>query len=139
MKLFGFLAVIACGVAGSPVAVDPAAPANATAVKFEVRVDKGLVDEARDGRLLIVLSKEKDDDLRRAIGETGMDVPPVLGQDVKGLAAGSVVVMDQSALIYPLQHLAGLPPGDYFVQAVFACNRDPSVLAPPPHLLLDVA
>ena len=74
-----------------PVAADPEAPAKATALKFEVRLAKGLEPDGRDGRLLIVLSKEKDDDLRRAIGQTGTDVPPILAKDVKGLSADGVV------------------------------------------------
>jgi S-formylglutathione hydrolase FrmB len=106
-----------------------------TALKFEVRVAKDLEPAARDGRLLIVLAKDKDPEPRHAIGETGLDVPPVIGKDVKGLSAESVVVVDQTALVYPLEHLAKLPAGDYYVQAVFECNRDLQLVDAPGNLL----
>src|SRR5262249_30092787 len=49
---------------------------------------------------------------------------PVLGRDVAGLTPGAAVVVDQSAALFPLPHLADLPPGDYIVQAVLDTNRD---------------
>ena len=45
-------------------------------------------------------------------------MPPVLGIDAK-LDSGGKAVLDQSAAIYPLRHLAQLPAGEYHVQAVF--------------------
>ncbi len=106
-----------------PVAADPDAPTTTT-LKFEVHVAKGLTKGATDGRLLVVLSKEKDPEPRQTIGETGLHVPPVLGKDVKGLSAETVVTVDQAALAYPLEYLARLPAGEYYVQAVFVSNRD---------------
>jgi hypothetical protein len=138
LTLLGLCAVIPWGLPCIPVAADPAAPASMTALSFEVRVAKGLGEEARDGRLLIVLSKEKAEDLRRAIGQTGSDVPPLLGQDVKGWPADSVTVVNQTALIYPLEHLAQLQRGNYYVQAFFACNRDLRVIDAPGNLFSDV-
>src|SRR5260370_25799949 len=114
------LGVLVVGFAGIiPVAAEPEAPARTTALKFEVRLAKGLEPDGRDGRLLIVLAKEKKDDLRGAIGETGTDVPPVLGKDVKGLSADGVMTVDQSAITYPVENLARLPAGDYHVPGVF--------------------
>ncbi len=120
-----------------PVAADPEAPVKTTALKFEVRLAKGLEPDGRDGRLLIVLAKEKKDDLRGAIGETGTDVPPVLGKDVKGLSADGVMTVDQSAITYPVENLARLPAGDYYVQVVFECNRDLQVVDAPGNLYGD--
>jgi hypothetical protein len=44
--------------------------------------------------------------------------------DVKGLMPRAKAVVDQTALTYPLPHLAQLPAGKYFVQAVFDSNLD---------------
>src|SRR5262249_43027077 len=66
----------------------------------------------------------KNPEPRRQIGQTGMNVAPLLGRDVKGLAPGVMAVVDQAAAIFPIAHLNRLPPGDYVVQAVLDNNRD---------------
>jgi hypothetical protein len=98
--------------------------AQTTALRFEVTVAEELRDAPREGRLLVVLGRDKDAEPRTTIGETGMEVPPVLGKDVKGLAPGVTAVVDQTAVIFPIESLAALPRGDYQVQAVLDVNRD---------------
>jgi hypothetical protein len=100
------------------------AVADQTALRFEVTAAEGLLDAPRDGRLLLVLGKRQTPEPRRTLGETGMNVPPVLGRDVKGLRPGVKAIVDQTALTYPLANLAQVPPGRYFVQAVFDYNPD---------------
>jgi hypothetical protein len=114
----GLLAALAWFAVGQP--PRPAA----TALRFEVTLAGGLVDAPRDGRLLIVLGRRKSPEPRTSIGETGMDVPPLLGRDVKGLAGGASVTVDQTALTFPIDNLGALPAGDYFVQAVLDGNPD---------------
>jgi hypothetical protein len=96
----------------------------ATTLRFEVTVREGLLEAPQDGRLLVVLDRKKSPEPRLTIGETGMKAPPVLGRDVRGLFPGVVGVVDQAAVLFPLKHLADLPPGDYFVQTVFDISRD---------------
>jgi hypothetical protein len=48
----------------------------------------------------------------------------VLAVDVNGFKAGVVGIVDQTAALYPLGHLADLPPGEYSVQSVFDTNQD---------------
>jgi hypothetical protein len=93
-------------------------------LRFEVTVAEGLLEKPQDGRLLVVLARGKGPEPRRTIGDTGMTAPPVLGKDVKGLAAGVTAVVDHSAVIFPIENLAALPPGEYRVQAVLDINRD---------------
>jgi Putative esterase len=103
---------------------DPSAPLK-TELRFEITVGKGLLPAPQDGRMLVVLGRsQKDPEPRQSINETGNYWPPVLGVDARGLTTGSKVVVDQSALIFPLGHLARLPAGMYFVQAVFDYNPD---------------
>jgi hypothetical protein len=95
-----------------------------TALRFEVTLGKGLLKEATDGRVLVVLSRNKGTEPRQTIGRTGLDAPPVLGADARGLTAGATVVLDQKSVLFPLSHLSRLPAGEYTMQAVFAHNRD---------------
>jgi hypothetical protein len=96
----------------------------ATSLRFEVTVAKGLLPAPQDGRLLLVLDRKKRPEPRWTIGQTGMKAPPVLGRDVRQFTAGVTATIDRTAILFPLKHLADLPKGDYFVQAVFDTNRD---------------
>jgi Putative esterase len=107
---------------GLCLAADPA-PLK-TDLRFEITVAKGLSATPRDGRLLLVLGRSKDPEPRQSIYETGKQGPPVLGIDARGLTTGAKATVDQSALIFPLEHLSHLRAGTYFVQAVFDCNPD---------------
>ena len=101
-----------------------AAAESATTLRFEVTAARGLLASPQDGRVLVVLGSDPRVPPLDSIGDTGMYVPPVLGRDAKGFTAGSTVVLDQSAAVYPIAHLSRLPKGEYYVQAVFDYNRD---------------
>jgi hypothetical protein len=116
------LLLFSATAAGLGCAARPAEPA--TSLRFEVTVARGLVEAPQDGRLLVVLDRKKRPEPRRSIGQTGLKAPPVLGRDAVGLAPGVTAVLDQTAVIFPLAHLADLPRGDYFVQAVLDVSRD---------------
>jgi hypothetical protein len=96
----------------------------AAGLRFEVTAAEGLLSGPADGRLLLVLGRRKSPEPRLGIQNLGMRTAPVLGRDVKGLAAGRTAVVDRHAAIFPLGSLAELPRGDYWVQAVFDHNRD---------------
>jgi hypothetical protein len=101
-----------------------AGQAQATkSVRFEVTVADNLLEKPCDGRLIIVLGHSARPEPRLRIG-TRADAPVVLGVDVQDLASGSVHGVDEKAMMYPVESLAKLPPGDYFVQAVFDMSRD---------------
>jgi hypothetical protein len=74
--------------------------------------------------LLVVLASKQDREPRLTIGRTGLDAPPVLGQDVNGFRPGVMTVVDQNAATFPIERLSLLPPGEYHVQAVFDTNID---------------
>jgi hypothetical protein len=95
-----------------------------TALRFEVTLARGLLPGPTDGRVLVVLGRQARPEPRFSIGQVGLDSAPVLGRDGNGLAPGVAVVLDESAALFPLSHLSKLPKGDYYVQAVFAHNRD---------------
>ncbi len=105
-------------------AAGAASPPGRTALRFEVHVADGLLAGPTDGRVLVVLGRRARPEPRTSIGQTGMQAPPVLGTDARGLRAGGKVVLDQSSAIFPLGDLASLPRGDYHVQAVLDHNSD---------------
>jgi hypothetical protein len=69
-----------------------------------------------DGRLLVLISTDGQAEPRFLISD-GANTQLVFGVDVDGLAPGAEAVVDASAFGYPLRSLAGLPPGEYYVQA----------------------
>src|SRR5690349_1084595 len=81
---------------------DGASPA--TSLRFEVTVAKGLLTSATDGRMLVVLGKDRDSEPRFWIGEVGMNAPPVLGRDANGFSAGRRVILDSSSAIFPIDN-----------------------------------
>jgi hypothetical protein len=110
------------------------ADAPATKLRFEVTVVKELAGVPLDGRLLVVLDNRKEAEPWRSIGTTGLAAPPVLGRDARGLAPDSAAVVDESAVIFPIAHLALLPRGDYHVQAVLAVSHDLELVNSPGNL-----
>lgn len=112
--------------------------AATTSLRFEVSVAAGLSDRPLEGRVLVVLGKGGRREPRLEIGRTGLDASPVLGRDAVGLTPGKTVVLDQSCALFPLEHLARLPAGQYQVQAVFRHNRDLCLVNAPGDLFSSV-
>src|SRR5262245_28045826 len=133
MHLRMLACLLVCVLLGSAAAQQPP-PAKDTALRFEVTVAPGLLKEATDGRVLVVLGRDNKGEPRRLIGRTGMSAAPVLGADANGFAAGATVVLDQKSALFPLAHLSQLPTGTYAVQAVLAHNRDLNLVSAPGNL-----
>lgn len=109
----------------------PARIRQASSLRFEVTVAPGLISTPVNGRLLVVMGRASQPEPRLTIGQTGLDASPVLARDVSNLRSASAEVVDQRAVSFPIESLARLPAGDYYVQAVFDSNNDlKSVNAP---------
>src|SRR5207248_11545506 len=81
-------------------------PARAPqALRFEVTVAPGLLPKPQDGRLLLVIAKRVGLEPRFTIGETGMNMPPVLGKDIVGMAPGVVALIDSTAQTFPISNI----------------------------------
>ncbi len=117
------LAIIASALA---VASFDASQLATTSLRFEVTVADNLLEKPQDGRLLIVLGRSAKQEPRKSIG-TGKGAPVLVGADVKGLAARGTCIVDDKAVVFPLENLAKLPPGDYVAQAVLNVTRDLSL------------
>jgi hypothetical protein len=137
LKRATFVSTSLVGLVAALSLVLAAEPDQATDLRFEITVAKGLTPQAADGRLLLVLGRDPDVEPRQSIGDTGRNAAPLLGVDVKGLVANSKIVVDRKAAIFPIANLAKLPPGEYRVQAVFHSNRDLNLHDAPGNLYSD--
>jgi hypothetical protein len=102
----------------------PAEPAATTALRFEITIARGMISSPQDGRLFVLMNRSGQPEPRLTAGTTGLDAPPVFARDVNNFAPGVVAVIDEKAVSFPVQDLAHLPEGDYFVQALFDSNID---------------
>ena len=103
---------------GLVLAAPPAAAQHPRGATFEVVISPGLRREAVTGRVFVVLARESAPEPRLQAG--GVISVPFFGKDVEALRPGSPVVVDRSALGYPLRSLDQLPAGDYYVQALLS-------------------
>ena len=76
------------------------------------------------GRLLIIIAKSDRPEPRNTIGEAGANASTILGGDVINLGGDAMAPIDAAASAFPIQNLDELQPGDYYVQALLASNRD---------------
>jgi hypothetical protein len=101
--------------------------------RFEVTVGAHMLPQKQTGRLLIILSGEGTPEPRSRIGETDLGSARVFGRDAVDFGGGSTLSVTTSDVYYPHSPFpcreggspaSPLPPGDYFVQALFEFNRD---------------
>jgi len=108
--------------------------ARASKLGFEVTIAAGLISTPQNGRLFVVLSSKNQPEPRFTIGETGLNASPVFGHDIGNFAPGVIGKIDESSAAFPIESLAHLPAGDYFVQALFDSNIDVKSLNAPGNL-----
>ncbi len=114
------IAASAVVVLASPMIGRAEAPADAAkgpAPRFIVRFGPDVSSQPLDGRLLVILSTQKDGEPRFQIAQN-VRTQQIFGVDVEGLAPGQGAVVDEKALGYPLESLRLVPPGKYRVQAL---------------------
>jgi hypothetical protein len=85
---------------------------------FAIRLGPGVAQEALDGRLLLLVSRDGAREPRFQVSATSLSSAQVFGIDVEGMKAGDERTFDAGVLGYPLESLSQLPPGDYIVQAL---------------------
>src|SRR3972149_3485272 len=110
-------------------------PPRAESVRFEISFPPSLREATVDGRVLLLLSTNGEEEPRFQIG-TQLDTQQIFGIDVERLGPGEKAVIDDSTLGYPHKTLADVPPGEYFAQALINVyetfhRRDGPVLQPP--------
>ncbi len=110
-SVFAWL-VLACALSGAAAA---AGPGPSFAISFPAA--KNAVP--LDGRIILLLSTDGASEPRtQADADEPLKSPYLFGLTVDGLKPGEDAVLDGSAFGWPAASLAGVKPGDYFVQAV---------------------
>lgn len=87
-----------------------------TGLIFTVSIPDSLCNEAVTGRMFVMISRSDRREPRFQVGRTGT---PFWGVDVEELNAGEEAVIDYKAFGSPLESIAEIPAGNYFIQAVF--------------------
>ncbi|MEM9403886.1 MAG: hypothetical protein AAGA44_15545 [Pseudomonadota bacterium] len=93
---------------------EPAVPASPT---ISVSFAESLSNEAIDGRLLLMMSKDGESEPRLQV-RAGINAIQIFGVDVEGMRAGQSAAFDADVFGYPADSLSDLPDGEYVVQAL---------------------
>ena len=86
-------------------------------LRFEVSLPATASKEPLDGRLLLLISTNNEQEPRLQISED-LTTQQVFGVNVDGWKPGQTTTVDQSAFGYPLRSLSQVPAGEYWVQVL---------------------
>ncbi len=84
---------------------------------FTIKLDASLTDSLQDGRLLLLLSNNNEAEPRFQVND-GPKTQLVFGIDVDGMKPGEALTFRADAFGYPIESLAEIPAGEYYVQAL---------------------
>jgi hypothetical protein len=114
-----FLAVLAVIALNGVAIID----ARADSVQFKVTFDTALAADAQDGRLLLMLASNDEDEPRFLVNNDA-DTQLIFGRNVADWKGGVAVTVDQTAMGFPLADLSEVPAGTYYVQALLNRYKD---------------
>ena len=86
-------------------------------LKFEISFPASVTGSPLTGRMFLVIARKDSLEPRLQVGRYGTQF---FGVDFEKLTPGKPVVIDGSTLGYPINALAGIPKGEYAVQAVLS-------------------
>lgn len=89
----------------------------ASSLRFSILFPETSSAEPLDGRMLLLVSNDGAREPRFQINED-LNTQQVFGVDVDGLKPGQEMIVDATALGYPVRSLSDLKPGDYWIQAL---------------------
>lgn len=84
---------------------------------FSVELSGEAVQEAHDGRIILIITPDGETEPRFQVKQS-FDAPQIFGVNVDGLEPGSRVDIEPGILGFPVRDMKDLPAGDYYVQAV---------------------
>ena len=88
-----------------------------SSLTFHVHFSSSLTAEAQDGRLLLLISNNNENEPRFQLSD-GPDTQLGYGVDVDNLSPGEPVLFDSKVFGYPIESMENIPAGDYYVQAL---------------------
>lgn len=98
--------------------IKPTAKTPQVSVSFGISFPATLESEAQDGRILLFIADNNDREPRFQVNDNP-NSQMVFGLDVEGLKPGEEAKIDFTSFGYPLQNIMQIPPGEYWVQAMF--------------------
>lgn len=129
-----FLTIETIGCDHSSVTSEPPMP-----IRFQVGISDDLVDDAQDGRLMVILAEDDEREPRELLEDEEISEKPVaLALNVSQIHAGESIILSDKSVIYGMNTLADLKPGLYFVQALLNKNNDIRSLNAEGNLVSDV-
>jgi len=87
-------------------------------LRFEISFSQQVSTTPLDGHMLLLISRNDEQEPRFQISFDVTDSQQAFGVDVDSLASGAAAVVDATTLGYPLESLSQLPAGDYWVQGM---------------------
>jgi len=90
---------------------------SGSAQTFRINIANGVQSSGLDGRLLVLLSNNSEQEPRFQISDAA-GTQMVFGIDVDGWQPGHSVLVDMHAFGYPVERLRDVPAGDYYVQVL---------------------
>ena len=84
---------------------------------IEVTYDSTLSEDPFDGRLLVLISKDDSKEPRFQINDTN-DSGIVVGKNISQWESGQIEIFNSSTEAYPIENLADLETGTYYMQAL---------------------
>jgi len=88
-----------------------------TDLEFAVSFSDALSNEAQDGRVILIISKQEEGEPRFQV-TPGAGGQQAFGLDVEGWGPGTEAILGDTVFGFPLEGLGLVPAGDYTVQAV---------------------
>ena len=101
----------------------PSPTSTSPGVSFAIAWDVALADTPQDGRLLLMLAKGNDQEPRFQIN-TSPHSQLIFGMNVEAWGGGTSVTMDEASAGFPVERIADIPPGTYYVQALLNRYKD---------------
>ncbi len=97
-----------------------AAEEHAATLRFELSFPPTVRTEPADGRVFVILTRKSEPEPRLQFGKSGGQYKstPFFGEDVDSLKPGQRAVIGGRSTGYPVERLADLPAGDYYVQGM---------------------
>lgn len=88
-------------------------------LSFSVSVSEKFASSVKDGRMLLLLSKDGSSEPRSQVRDE-VNTAQIFGTDIEEWNGKKEIMLTQTNLFgYPIQSLASIPAGEYFVQVVF--------------------
>lgn len=94
-----------------------AATLSPQTLRFAVSFPEERSKDAQDGRVLLYISKNDGSEPRFQVGN-GHASQLVFGVNADGMSAGDEVIINAKVFGYPLESIAKIPSGEYWVQAL---------------------